>query len=576
MGGVGPSSNGASNGTTNGTTSGVGGGATADGSTNGVGTTTGGVTTGGGGGSAVPVDCTDPGIPATSQIPRLTNAQYDRTIRDLLGVTGLTASNGVAPSTLLATDQSGSLTDLGWSAYKSVAEMVAAQVMADPTLKANFISCTPVAGDNTCLHDTIVQFGRRAFRRPLTTEEVARFDAVIAKGASITPDGTPDEVAQALLYMFLLSPTFIQRGETTETPDAQGHYPLSSYEVASRLSYMLWGSMPDEPLLQAADQGLLTSPDQILVQAERMLQDPKAHDMVAAFHRDYLFMRAGGRWDTAQKDPALFPSFKPEMVPLLAEETLRFFDYVAFTPGATFQDYFLSPVAFVNNVTAPLYGLDPTQFGSELTQVNLDANQRPGFLTRAGFLTGYSSYNRTSPILRGAFITKEIIGIHIDPPPPGASQTELPDDSTLLTNRERVDAQTSAPQCAACHHNYINPPGFVMEAFDTLGAWQTTEASTGAAIDTVADVTINDGEAPVTVTGPTDLMQQLASSQTAMRYYAMKWVSYAYERDGNPMDACVVDDLAAKMTAGGYTVLNLITDLTQTESFRTRALEVTQ
>ncbi len=551
-----------------GTSAGTGGGEGV-GATGATGTT--GVTDGGAGTTGA---CT-PGIAPTSQIPRLSNAQYDRTIRDLVGVTALAASGNVAPSQLLATDQAAGLTDLGWSAYKSVADMVATQVMADPALKENFLACAPAA-DNACLHDTIVKFGRRAFRRPLTEGEVARFDAVVANGAAITPTGASEEVAEALLYMFLISPSFIQRSEIVEQPDGTGQFILSNQEVASRLSYMLWGSMPDDELNQAADQGLLSSKDQILVQAQRMLQDPKARDMVSDFHRYYLLMGAGTRWGTAQKDPAVFPSFNSELLPLMTEETLRFFDHVAFSPGGTFQDYFLSPVAYVNNQTAPLYGLDPTQFGTELEEVNLDPNERPGFLTRLGFLNNFSSYSRTSPILRGAFITKEVIGIHIDPPPPGANQSELPTGADLDTNRKQVDAQTSGAACAGCHHAYINPPGFVMEAFDSVGAWQTNEASTGAPIDTTAEITLDDGDTPVPVSGPVELMQQIANSRGAMRQYAQKWVSYAYEREADPLDSCTVQELATKMTAGGYTVLNLITDLTQTDSFRMRVVEGVQ
>jgi len=134
------------------------------------GATTGVVATTGvdGGGGIVDPDICVPGIAATSQVPRIANEQYDRTVRDLLGVTTLAASSNVVPSTLLATDQAGGLTDLGWSAYQSVADMIATQVMEDPMLKSNYMKCTPTGAD-TCLHDTIVEFGRRALRRPLTT-----------------------------------------------------------------------------------------------------------------------------------------------------------------------------------------------------------------------------------------------------------------------------------------------------------------------------------------------------------------------------------------------------------------------
>ncbi|WP_434045025.1 MULTISPECIES: DUF1592 domain-containing protein [Sorangium] len=513
-----------------------------------------------------------PGIAPTSQIRRLTSAQYDRTVRDLLGVTALAASGNVAPSTLLATDQAGSLTDLGWSSYRSVAEMIAAQVMADPALKENFLKCTPSGDGAACLHDTIVAFGRRAFRRPLTQAEVARFDAIVAKGPQITENGTPEEVAEALLYMFLISPSFIQRAEILEAPDGAGSFALSSHEVASRLSYMLWGTIPDEALDQAADRGQLSTPAQILAQAQRMLQDPRARQMVASFHRYYLELGPNTRWDSAQRDTTMFPAFDRSLIPIMAEETERFFDHVAFTRGGGFQEFFLSPIAFVNAATAPLYRLDPANFGSELQEVTLDPIQRPGFLTRVGFLNAYSSYNRTSPILRGVFITKDVLGIDPGTPPPGALETPLPEGADLDTNRKRVDAQTAGAACAACHHSFINPPGFVMEAYDAVGGWQTQEASTGASIDTVADVRI-DGE-PVKVTSPADLMAKLASSRNAQRQYAQKWVSYAYERDGHPLDSCTVDDLTAKITAGGYTILDLVTDLTQSPSFRTRAIEL--
>lgn len=530
----------------------------------------GGPGTGAGPGGPPGTECT-PGIAPTSQITRLTNAQYDRTIRDLLGVTALKASGNVAPSTLLATDQAGGLTDLGWSAYKSVAELIAAQVMADPALKKNFLKCDLTRDGTACLHDTIVEFGRRAFRRPLTEAEVARFRVIVAKGPEITENGTPEEIAEVLLYMFLISPSFIQRAEITETPDDAGRFVLSSHEVASRLSYMLWGTIPDETLNQAADRGELSTSDQILTQARRMLGDPRAREMVAGFHRYYLELGANTRWDSAQRDTAVFPEFDRSLIPVMAEETERLFDHITFTLGGTFQDFFLSPIAFVNAATAPLYGLDPSRFGSELEEVTLDPTQRPGFLTRVGFLNAYSSYNRTSPILRGVFITKDVLGIDPGTPPPGALETPLPEGVDLDTNRKRVDAQTAGASCAGCHHTYINPPGFVMEAYNAVGQWQTHEASTGAPIDTVADVIIDGG--PVTVKSPADLMAKLAASPNAQRRYAQKWVSYAYERDGHPLDSCTTNDLAAKITAGGYTILDLVLDLTQSESFRIRAVE---
>jgi Protein of unknown function (DUF1592)/Protein of unknown function (DUF1588)/Protein of unknown function (DUF1585)/Protein of unknown function (DUF1587) len=542
----------------------TGSGATGSGAT-GSGGTSGSVGTGGTGTSA---NCT-PGVATTSQIPRLTNDEYDRTIRDLLGVTALTASAGSTPSNLLATDQSGGLTDVGWAAYKTVGEDIAEQVMADATLKTNFITCDPSVG--TCLHDTAVAFGRKAFRRPLTTDEVAAFDTVIAAGPTITPTGAPAEVAEALLYMFLISPSFIQREELQNTSDGAGHLTLSPYEVASRLSYTLWGSTPDDTLSQAADSQQLGTQEQILTQAQRMVADPRARDMTQAFHRFYMLMGLNTRWDNTNKDPTLYPAFNASVVPLMQQETEMFFDNIVFAKNGTFNDLLTSTTAFVSAATAPFYGLDPSKFGAGLTETTLDANH-PGFLTRLGFLNAYSGYTVTSPILRGAFITKQILGIAIGAPPPGAEQTQLPDSSaTLNTNRLQYAALTSGPTCVGCHSAFINPPGFALEAFNTVGTWQTVEATTGAPIDTTADIAIDaTGTNTVHVTGPADLMAVIAAAPGAKTQYASQWVSFAYQRDGDPNDACDVQQLAAKMTTSGYTVLNLLTDLTQTLSFRVR------
>ena len=525
----------------------------------------------GGAGSATsgPYPCTM-GIPGTSQIPRLTNAQYDHTVRDLLGVVSLKASGDAAPSSILATDQAGSLSSLGWSSYDSVAKLIAAQVMSDPASKSRFLKCA--TSEATCLHDTVVSFGRRAFRRPLFEAEVAAFDAVIAKGPKITKTGAPDEVAEALLYLFLISPSFIQRSEITEKSDNAGHFELSSFEVASRLSYVLWGSAPDEVLNQAADKNELATAAQLRAQAERMLAMPQARDMVSSFHRSYLLMGTNTRWDTADRDPKLFPQFSKALVPVVSQETQKFFDYIVFEQKGTLADLLLSPIAFVNAATAPLYGLDPSKFGSELTKTDLDPAQRPGFLTRLGFLNAYSGYNRTSPILRGAFITKQVLAVPIGAPPPGAEATPLPSTADLDTNRKQVDQQTSAAACATCHHSFINPPGFAMEAFDAAGRLQTIEAATQAPLDTSAEAMI-DGQA-VHVAGPADLMARIATSNAARRSYAEKWVAYAYERPSNPNDTCVVDSLSQKLTTSGYNVLNLIADLTQTEAFTKRVVEV--
>jgi hypothetical protein len=511
-------------------------------------------------------ECNAP-IPGTTQIPRLTAIQYNRTMRDLLGVTS-------SPASLLATESAGVMTSLAWAGYQNAADTVAAEVMADPTLKANFMKCTPAGDGAACLTETVAEFGRRAFRRRLTAEETAGFQAIIADGAAITASGTPDEVAEVILSVFLMAPAFLQRAEIAETP-AGSAYQLSSHEVAARLSYTLWGSMPDEELDAVADADMLQTKEQILTQAQRMVADPKTRDVAADFHRVYLHLSGGSRWDSARKEAEIFSGFEA-LIPDLIGETEALFDGV-FAAGGTFQDLLTTNAAYVTSQTAPLYGLESSAYGSELTRVELTDGTRPGFLTRAGFLAAYSGTDRTSPILRGAFILKDVLGIDPGAPDPAAAMTPLPPiDATIDTNRKQVEKQTEPASCAGCHETFVNPPGFVMEAFDTTGAAQTTERSTGAPIDTVADVRYGTTGTPETTSTPAEMMAKIAAALSAQRHYAEKWTGFAYQRVLAPRDDCTLDALGERLTTGRYTIQNLLRDLTQTDSFQTRALEVTQ
>lgn len=522
----------------------------------------------GGGDGALP-DPSDPtvcvpGVPGTSQIPRLTQHEYDNTIRDLLGLEG-------EPSTMLAPDPAGrSVDQRAWDGYQLAARTLATQVMETPASRALVIPCE--AGDDggaACATQLITEFGRRAFRRPLTEAEVARFSVLFTNRAAITPTGSFDDTAALIIEAFLLSPSFLMRTEIAE--NAEGTYfKLTGYEVASRLSYLLWGSMPDDALLEAAASGALDTPTGILAEAGRLLGDARAREMVAAFHEKYMHMGPNTRWNDMTRDTSAFPLFTEELVPLLSEETHRFFDHVVFDAGGSFQDLMTSPVAFVNEALAPLYGLDPAAYsGAELRPAEVAG--RPGVLTRVGFLASHSFYDRSSPIHRGAFIQKHVLCAEIGSPPPGAEGTPLPTEG-LNTNRERVDAQTAASGCKSCHHTSINPTGFAFEAFDAIGGHQEVEWFSDAPITTNASVPV--GATNVDVAGAADLMSALATSPDAQGCYARQWVSFAFQRLPNNQDSCIVDDMTQKLTAGGYRVLDLILDLTQSQSFGYRALEV--
>jgi hypothetical protein len=536
------------------------GGAAPVGSSGSPSTTTGGSSSNGGNGSAT--TCT-PGIPATTQIPRLLNRQYDAVVRELLGVSVVPGDNK-PPSGLLFQDFDGPMNPDAWRLYQEVGAKIAADVMAGPN-KAKFISCDPAAAD--CLKNTIMTFGRKAFRRPLTDAEVARFE----KLSQTTPAGTPAEVAEATLLAFLVSPSFLQIPELTTEVEGSA-IKLSSYEVAARLSFLLWGSVPDDVLNAAADAGQLTTKEQILDQAKRMiLVREKTAPLVAGFHRRWLDMdNSLSHWWKVQHDKTIYPLYNEASLPASQAELDKFFEDVAFG-GGSFKDLFLSNVGYVNKDTAAIYGLDPANYGADLARVELDPAQRPGFLTRAGFLSSYSSFGSTSPILRGAFITVNMIGVNPGPPLPEATQVPAP-PGTYLTQKAYVEALTSQASCTGCHTPFINPPGFVLERYDAIGKWQTVDPRGGPIETTPVNVTVAPGDVRP-ISSPLELMDALGKGPLARRIYAQKWVSFAYGRQKNPNDDCVVDLLDTRLSTDGYTVLDLLGELTQTDSFRLRVRE---
>jgi hypothetical protein len=230
----------------------------------------------------------------------------------------------------------------------------------------------------------------------------------------------------------------------------------------------------------------------------------------------------------------------------------------------------------VNQDTAAIYGLDPAAYGAELTRVELDPGQRPGFLTRAGFLSSFSHFDATSPILRGAYITVNIIGVNPGAPDPNFFLTPPP-AGPHYTEREYVEALTGAPACTGCHTPYINPPGFALENYDAIGKWQTVDPRSSGdpvagAIDSTATVYFSADNAR-TIYSPLELMQGISTTPLARRIYAQKAVSFATGRQPNPNDDCTVDRIDMGLSQDGYTILNLLADLTQTDAFRSRVRE---
>ena len=551
---------------TNGNNPGAGGGGSVPTGTAGSGPITGTAGTGpvtgtagaGAGTDPLPTGNCMPGVPVTTQIPLMLNRQYANVVRDLLGVTAV----GTTPvADMLIGDFTGAMTAPAWDIYKDVGAKIAAQVMAGAN-KAKFISCDPATAG--CLQQTVKDFGRKAFRRALSDDEVAAFMTL----NSTTPAGTPAQVAEAILNAFLVSPSFLMIPELNTEVEGSA-IKLSQQELATRLSFLLWGSVPDDALNAAADANQLSTKDQILAQATRMIAvREKTGGFISAFHNEWSQVNnSSAHWYKGDHDPAKYASYLTGTKAANQAEMDAFYQEVAYSNGS-FKDLLLSNVAFVNKDNAAIYGLDPSKYTADLTKVTLDAS-RPGFLTRAGFLSSYSDYDSSSPILRGSFMAIWMLSIAV--PAPDPANTKKTVSGTYKTQRAYTEALTMADgtDCKGCHQIF-NPLGFVLEGFDGIGKAQTTDLRGGAIDATVTTATVNIGNGAKEISSPVQLMQEIAKLPAAQEMYARAWVTFATGRPINAYDQCSVDTLKTKLAGDGYTILGLLGDLTQADSFRLR------
>jgi len=520
---------------------------------------TGGAGAAGEGGTGIVVPPTSncaPGIPASSQIPRLTKVQYATVINSLFGITP-----GADVLTLIGADSDGSLTDVTWNGYLSAAGLIANQVMGNATAKAKFITCD--AASASCLTDTIKTFGRKAFRRPLTDAEVTSF----MRFNSLTQTHTSADVASAILEAFLASPTFIMVPQlATDSPQGSS-FKLNNFEVATKLSLLLWNDLPDPMLSSAADNNQLGTPDLVATQAKRLLADPKAAGVATSFHQRYADISTGSHWvNNNTHDTTKYPSFQPGTYNVAMQELDSFFSDVVMNGGG-FKDLLLSPTAFVTKDTAGIYGV--TSSSTTPVKMALDATKRPGFLTRIGFLSTFSHYDSTSPILRGAFITGRVLNVPTGTPDPNAVKAGIP-TGNYKTQREAVEALTGVSPCSACHTLKVNPPGFVLEHYDAVGGWQDKDPL-GGTINSTADISF-DGVTKQTMSTAAELMTGIAASPNAQRFYAGAWVNFAANRPSTLNDGCVVDQLTANLANPSYSIASMMADFTKSDSFLLRTV----
>jgi hypothetical protein len=363
----------------------------------------------------------------------------------------------------------------------------------------------------------------------------------------------------------LQSPHFLYRVEFGMAEPTSGDVvALTSYEIASRLSYLLWNTMPDSTLFEAADADELRTPEQIEKQARRMLQTPRAREAVKNFHRQWLQLDdIEPRISASGKNPEIYPDYYAGLPMLWQRETESFIDYAVFEQGANIETLFTAPYTMMNSELADFYGVTgPT--GLEFVRVDLDPTRYAGFLTHAGLLALLAKPDRSSPIHRGKFV-REFLLCQPPPPPPDVVP-EPPTVDDTKTTREQFTQHSADALCKGCHQ-LMDPIGFGFEHFDGIGRYRETEWA-GLEIDAHGELINTDVDGPYN--GVVELAARLASSEQVKECVATQWFRFAYGRGVTEADTCSMDGVQAAFAAADYDIKELIVALTLTDAFRYR------
>lgn len=404
----------------------------------------------------------------------------------------------------------------------------------------------------------IERFTTRAYRRPATGDEVA---ALLRLFKGSRADG--DKFEQAVKYTLsavLCSPHFLYRIELDPKDAAPGTvHRLTDYELATRLSYFLWGSMPDDLLITLAGTNQLHEPSVLEGQVKRMLLDPKAKSLVTDFAGQWLELRV---LDDCRPDTKRYPNFTEKLRQDMRRETQMFVQNLIRSDGSVL-DLLGADYTFANERLARLYGLKGVK-GEEFKKVSLAGTHRGGVLTQASVLMVTAMPARTSPVKRGKFILEQILGTPPPPPPPDVpSLNEKNTESGAQTVRQRLEAHRANPNCAVCHQR-LDPLGFALENFDPIGGWRDKDGS--AVID--ASGQLPDG---TDVTGPDRLRQVLLQHKDDfVRCLSEKMLTYALGRGMEYYDQATVHDIVQNVQKNGYRFSSMVLGIATSDAFQKR------
>jgi hypothetical protein len=510
-----------------------------------------------------------PGSTATSctdvhlaPMRRLSRAEYLATVRDLFPGVALgdvvigrdPAEHGFENRADLLNPQ-----PLLIEQYNTAASEIAVLVMENP---AAVVPCDPdTTGESACGAQFLGAFGARAFRRPLTQEETATYQAFF--DAELAADSGFVGAVQLTIEAMLQAPQFLYRLELGEPdPAAPGLARLTPYEVATRMSYLLWGSTPDESLLESAAAGRLATAAEREQEARRMLDDPRARDMLVEFHRQWLDFDG---LSNEAKDPVTYPDYDAALEAAIREESDRFVASVMWEGDGTVRSLLTSTRTEVDSRLAQLYGVSAPD--GDWTKVDLDPTERSGLLTRAGFLASRAHQVAGSPPLRAVFVLERLLCQSPPPPPADADLSEpaAASDDTDKTNRQLFEERLAPAACKGCHATFTDL-GYAFENYDAIGAYRTED--NGLPVDATGAFAL--GDTDWKIAGPLDLSEKLAASAEVERCVTRFWFEYAIGRAAEKSDACRVDALGEAFAAAGGDVRELLVALVAEPAFAVR------
>ncbi|MEJ7734781.1 MAG: DUF1592 domain-containing protein [Polyangiaceae bacterium] len=459
---------------------------------------------------------------------------------------GAFRSNAVAPVTELIIEQ-----------YMDAAEELAAAAAANAD---DLLPCAVAQADDACIASFLADFGRRAFRRPLSDAEVADLQVLYDRGAKVGVEDGVRLVVQAALQ----SPFFLYHVEAGADPEGTSSpvRALDDWELASRLSYFLWDSMPDDELFEAAAAGQLVDPEARRAQALRMLDDDRAREAIGSFHLQWLRIDELG---LLEKDSAVFPEFDEAMRDAMRNETVRFADYVVRQGDGKLDTLMTAPWSFIEGPLGGVYGVEIGADQDPDEPVDLDPAQRSGLLTQASVLAQHAHADQSSPVFRGVMVRESVLCQTLAPPPPDVANVP-PEPDPDATTRERFAEHTSNPACATCH-TLIDGIGFGFENYDGLGAFRTMEND--IPVDASGEV-VGSADVDGKFDGVVELAARLAKSDEVRACVNKQWFRFAFGRLETKDDQESMDAAYQRFGDTDWDVRELVLAIVDTDAFAWR------